>query len=924
MDIHTDDSGKRKALAALILLTIVAIACYAGRSRIRSFYNEHFLDALPGTWYVFLLVVVIVILVVANRFLRSWRVSSLEVVLLMVLSFGLIGAFVGLVFGYFWQIDEYPLWEHCMVAMTAVGALAALICLLTPERDREGERGYTRVDPTSDPRLYGMMEDLCSRAGCEMPPLYILDIDVCNAYAYGKFGRHKGIVVMRPLLNILDDDELEGILGHELTHILHHDVAVMTMASTCARVLCVFSAVMGVMAMAAGTILASNGSGKTRRRSGSNASGAAAIIYILMFVFLIPIVITGIVLYASVPLAAITMAPGLSRSREYGADEGSALITRKPMALASALMKLDDYCRGHRVSVKPSAVTDRMITDPFLGTKLKLKDRILRTHPSTADRVRRLQALEKRINGRSRYPYIQDGPTTRRRRGARASAVGRSPFQTRPCGWPERVQSRPHHEIRLRNVMGFAPVSFNRISRFVEDPLSCTDTMSILDELTDERTWRTFLERKEAVQHMRPEDLDELRGLIYGDETDPGIYGIARGVVDGTYTFSIPRRALISKGGSRRTREVYLFEEHEAAYLKVMNHLLSRYDCIFSPNLYSYRSTVGAKDAVRRLFRDPRLCRMHGYKTDIHSYFNSIDPVLLLKDLKAILSDDPRLYDLLERLLTRGRFRSDGRVVEGSIGAMPGVPVSPFLANVYLMGLDEHFEGTDIVYMRYSDDIIMLAESEEELAEAVGWMRSYIAGRGLAINPEKDRWFSSGDGFDFLGFSISSERIDLSSSTVRKTKGRIRRQSRSMRRWMIEKDAPVDGSVRAFIRSFDRRFYGSGESGELSWDLWYLPVITTTDSIAVIDHYLQERIRYVATGRYSKRGYEAMPYRRMVELGYRPLVRRYHEMREGAPFRRARLGYHAFALIRLAGTPSYSVISSILIAFTLPLSNRKP
>lgn len=399
MDVNADNPGKRKAAVAIILLAVVVIACYVERARIRAFYAEHFPDALPGMWYVMLLIAAIVVSVAANRFLKSWRVSSLEVMLLMVLSFGLIGAFVGLVFGYFWQIDEYPLWQHCMVAMTAVGALAALICLLIPERDREGEKGYMRVDPTNDPRLYGIMEDLCVKAGCEMPPLYLLDIDVCNAYAFGKFGKHTGIIVTRPLREMMDDDELEGILGHELTHIRHHDVAVMTMASTCARVLCVFSAVMGVMAMVAGAILASGGSSTSRTRPGSNASGGAAIVYFMMLIALIPVVITGIVLYASVPLAAVTMAPGLSRSREYGADEGSALITGKPMALASALMKLDDYSRGHRTSVKPSAVTDRMIADPFLGTKLKLKDRLLRSHPTTADRVRRLQALEKRING---------------------------------------------------------------------------------------------------------------------------------------------------------------------------------------------------------------------------------------------------------------------------------------------------------------------------------------------------------------------------------------------------------------------------------------------------------------------------------------------------------------------------------------------
>lgn len=150
MDVNADDPGKRKSAAAIILLAVVVIACYVERARIRAFYAEHFPDALPGMWYVMLLIAAIVVSVAANSFLKSWRVLSLEVVLLMVLSFGLIGAFIGLVFRYFWQIDEYPLWQYCMVAMTAVGALAALICLLIPERDCEGEKGYTRVNPSND------------------------------------------------------------------------------------------------------------------------------------------------------------------------------------------------------------------------------------------------------------------------------------------------------------------------------------------------------------------------------------------------------------------------------------------------------------------------------------------------------------------------------------------------------------------------------------------------------------------------------------------------------------------------------------------------------------------------------------------------------------------------------------------------------
>lgn len=95
----------------------------------------------------------------------------------------------------------------------------------------------------------------------------------------------------------------------------------------------------------------------------------------------------------------MVMAPGMSRSREFGADEGSALITGKPMALASALRKLDDVNAGRRTSLKPGVTADQMIGDPFVGTRMKLKERLMSTHPSTEERIRRLECLDERMRG---------------------------------------------------------------------------------------------------------------------------------------------------------------------------------------------------------------------------------------------------------------------------------------------------------------------------------------------------------------------------------------------------------------------------------------------------------------------------------------------------------------------------------------------
>lgn len=390
-----DKNGSRawRYVAAVLLIAALALVFWLLRDQIKQLYDCCLADTLPGTWLLCALILAVIIIPCINAILKSWRASSLEVMLLMTLSFALIGVFIGYVFGFFWQIDEFPLWQHTMLAMMGLGALAAVVCLLFPDPDPSKVKGLTKVYQSNEPRLYSIMEGLCEKAGCSMPPLYIDERKELNAYTFGKYRSRQGIVVMRPMLDILDDDELEGILGHELSHMLHRDVALMTSASTCARVLCAFSMVVGIVSLVGTAILGASASSSSRKSS----SGGEGMLFLILLVVFIPIIIVGAVLYIAVPLAAVTMAPGLSRSREFGADEGSAMITGNPLALASALTKMDLAYSMVKTGLKPGTRTDLMIIDPFDPKKMKIKDRLLRSHPTTADRVKRLEALDNKM-----------------------------------------------------------------------------------------------------------------------------------------------------------------------------------------------------------------------------------------------------------------------------------------------------------------------------------------------------------------------------------------------------------------------------------------------------------------------------------------------------------------------------------------------
>lgn len=400
--------------------------------------------------------------------------------------------------------------------------------------------------------------------------------------------------------------------------------------------------------------------------------------------------------------------------------------------------------------------------------------------------------------------------------------------------------------------------------------------MSLLRKLSEPETISSFISKKRDVQKMSPPELDEMIELLDNPETQRILQELSSGI----HAFPIPNRIEISKFNSSKIRVVYTFDRFEKISLKLLGFLLRDYDHVFSNNLYSYRSSTGSKDAVRRLYHLEDLDRMFILKTDIHNYFNSIDVDFLLADLRRVLSDDEPLYNMFKELLDNDKSLWRGDIISEPKGAMAGMPVSPFLANLYLDGLDRFFDGSDIIYCRYADDILLAAPSESKLSDARGMLYEFIKERKLEINPDKDAYYNPGEPFDFLGFRISKDDIDLCPETIKKMKGKISRRCRSSRKWYLDNDLTPNKGIKGAITIMNHKFYGYGDSGELSWDLWYLPVLTTDASLKIIDRYFQEELRSIPTGKHNKRNYRITSYKCLQECGFKPLVRRYYEMRK--------------------------------------------
>ena len=209
------------------------------------------------------------------------------------------------------------------------------------------------------PRVYNIVERLTQKIGIPMPKIYVIPNDSPNAFATGRNPQHASVAVTHGILNLLNDEEMEGVLAHELGHVRNRDILISSIAATIAGAI-TYAAEMGRWAMIFGGY----------ERDDNNRGGGLSALFMLIVA----------------PIAAMLIQLAVSRSREYQADESGAHYTGNPSALARALQKLDAYSRRLPMAATPSTA-HLFIIQPLLGMNL---GNLFSTHPPIAKRIERL------------------------------------------------------------------------------------------------------------------------------------------------------------------------------------------------------------------------------------------------------------------------------------------------------------------------------------------------------------------------------------------------------------------------------------------------------------------------------------------------------------------------------------------------------
>jgi heat shock protein HtpX len=225
--------------------------------------------------------------------------------------------------------------------------------------------GAQPISKEQAPRLYAVMERLAAKANLPMPKLYMIPQPAPNAFATGRNPSHASVAVTQGLLELMDDEELEGVIAHELSHVRNYDILTSSIAATIAGAV-TWIASMGRWAMIFG------GLGGGRDDEGEGGAVAAILMLILA------------------PLAAMLLQLGISRQREYQADASGAKMVGHPYGLMRALEKLGAYNKKIPMNISPST-SALCIVAPFSARQIFAG--LFSTHPALADRIARLRSM---------------------------------------------------------------------------------------------------------------------------------------------------------------------------------------------------------------------------------------------------------------------------------------------------------------------------------------------------------------------------------------------------------------------------------------------------------------------------------------------------------------------------------------------------
>lgn len=394
----------------------------------------------------------------------------------------------------------------------------------------------------------------------------------------------------------------------------------------------------------------------------------------------------------------------------------------------------------------------------------------------------------------------------------------------------------------------------------------------IFDQMSELTKREAFLLKKGRYISTDNEEYLDLKNYILSDECLNDIERLR----NGDYFLDIPTKSFIKKRNSNKLRTVYIFPDKQKYLLKLMSFCLNCYNRCFSKSLYSFKLNTNHKLFFKKARLIDRRRTHYVVKTDAHAYSDSMNPDILDQYVKEVVGKDEELYSFIHWFIQRKQYYYKGELYNEPFAPSCGVPLSSLFCNSYLMHIDRIFDKKYPLYMRFSDDIAVFTNTEEEAIEVEKRLKEEFQKIDLTCNEDKTYIFKPGEPFSILGFEAGVNEIDIAPSNIKKVINRIDKTERKLLKQRHHNTYTREQCFHYAMKFQRFLLYGSPKfPNSMNWSLWTFATITTDKSLKIVDNRIQNFLRSVYTGKKVKARYR-MSYKELKEFGYVTLVNQYH------------------------------------------------
>ena len=407
------------------------------------------------------------------------------------------------------------------------------------------------------------------------------------------------------------------------------------------------------------------------------------------------------------------------------------------------------------------------------------------------------------------------------------------------------------------------------------------DTISnkVYQELIKDSVWDKTYEKMMAREKGAFSNAFDLLVLKSSDDR----YTKAQQICDGSYEWSIPEKVMLAKSGTTKKRTVYLYSETDRFLLGVLYRTLNNaYGHLIAPNCFSYRSGVSTRTAITYIDNKKKTTNMYGLKLDISAYFNSVSREHLNNCLTELFGVDTGIRKTMDKLFANDDITYKGVNGQEYKALIPGCALGSFFADYCLKSIDEYFLDKQVIYARYSDDIILLDESREVINEHLDYIKARLSEYGLSINEKKYVHFNPDESVEYLGLALSNDGVDISEHAKKKLKKTIKRWVKAGRKDIEMNHKDFEKVARNIVNRLNWKLYKSYilDERKFGWAYYAFRYITVLDSMTEIDFYLRDRLRYLKTGKNNKMNVKALndeDFRKLGVLSLYDMYQLFHE-----------------------------------------------